>query len=452
MSFDKIFLVEVAQKIKNKQLSSKEVCLHCLDIYQQTKKLNAFVSVDAEYVLAQAEAIDRKISEGKPLGRLAGVPVGVKDNITTEFYPTTCASNCFNNGLLPKSDAEVVQKLKMADAIIFGKTNMDELAMGFSSTNSAFGEVSNPYGTEYSAGGSSGGSAVSVSVGSVFGALGTDTGGSIRQPASNCGVVGLKPTFGSVSCEGVFPLSKTLDHVGCMAKNVRDCAEMFSVINTTDKDFSHCFVSAKPKLKVAYLADFEGAFIDDDVKKAYFEAVAVLKQIGYKPEGIKFGFSRRIAETYQVLCCTEGVESFADFNKLYPDTITVQKCGKEVNKRVAFGKSVLSNNPDAVKDAFLVMESTKQYIATVLSDCDVILSPTTLMRALKKHEEVSNEKGFTSDLFSIVCNLTGIPALTLPMGLDSNGIPLGLQIMSAKHREEDIFTLAFEIEQALQIG
>lgn len=450
MNFDKTFLVEVAQKIKNKKLSSKEVCLHCLNIYQQTKELNAFVSVDSEYVLAQADKIDKKIAEGKPVGRLAGVPVGVKDNITTEFYPTTCASNCFKNGLLPKSDATVVKNLKTADAIIFGKTNMDELAMGFSSTNSAFGEVSNPYGTEYSAGGSSGGSAVSVAVGSVFGALGTDTGGSIRQPASNCGVVGLKPTFDSVSRNGVFPLSKTLDHVGCMAQNVRDCAEMFSVINANGKDFSRCFAPQKPTLKVVYLADFEGAFIDDDVKRAYFDAVAVLKQIGYKLEGIKFGFSKRIAETYQVLCCTEGVESFDDFNQLYPDTITTQKCGKEVNKRVAFGKSVLSNNPDAVKDAFIIMESTKQYVATVLAECDVILSPTTLMRALKKHEEVSNEKGFTSDLFSIVCNLTGIPALTLPMGLDSNGIPLGLQLMSARNREDNIFALAFEIEQALQ--
>ena len=414
-----------------------------------TGDLNAFTALDEDYVLAQAKNIDQKISQNLPVGKLAGVPVGIKDNITTEFYSTTCASNCFKNDVLPKEDAVVVQKLRSEDAVIFGKTNMDELAMGFSSTNSVFGEVSNPYSKEYSAGGSSGGSAVAVSVGSVFGALGSDTGGSIRQPAANCGVVGLKPTFNAVSREGVFPLSKSLDHVGCLAKNVRDCAEIFSVIQKKPISYDACFIPQKHDFKVAFLDDFTSAYVDDDVLRAYFECVATIKQVGYKLKGAKFGFSRSIAETYQVLCCVEGVQSFDGFNATCGNVIDTKNCQKEVAKRVAFGKRVLQNDPDAINNAYIVREKTREYISDLLDGCDIILSPTTLMHTLKKHEEVSNEKGFTSDMFSIVCNLTGIPALTIPMGFDTNGIPLGLQIMANHNREQDIFAFAFLIEQAL---
>ena len=451
MNFESISIVQLVEEIKSGRVSATDVSRFCLERASQTQSLNAFTALDEEYVLQQAKAIDKKVAQGKPLGRLAGIPVGVKDNMTTEFYPTACASECFKNtDLLPKTDSQVVANLRSQDAIIFGKTNMDELAMGFSSTNSAFGEVSNPFNPQYSAGGSSGGSAVAVAVGSVFCALGSDTGGSIRQPASNCGVVGFKPTFNSVSRNGVFPLSNSLDHVGCMARSVRDCAETFLSIQKKPRNYTDCFADTPISFKVSCLTDFEGATVDEDVLKVYFDAITAIKDVGYKPNGLKFGFSRRVAETYKVLCSTEGIASFENFNKTHPNAITMQKCGREVNNRVAFGKSVLATDPQALDRAFIEREKTRQYVSELFDVADIIVCPTTLMRTLKKHEEISNEKGFTSDLFSIVCNLTGIPAITIPMGRDCNGIPVGLQIMAIHNREEDLFAFAYSVEKALK--
>jgi aspartyl-tRNA(Asn)/glutamyl-tRNA(Gln) amidotransferase subunit A len=440
-----------SQKIKKQQLTATELCSACLSVYKQNKALNAFTVVDEDYVLAQAEAIDKKIKEGKKVGALAGIPIGVKDNMSTEHYFTSCASASLSNNTIPKTDATVVSKLRGEDAVIFGKTNMDEFAMGFSSTNTVYGEVSNPYNNAYSAGGSSGGSAVSVATSTVLGALGSDTGGSIRQPAANCGVFGLKPTFNSVSRSGMFPLSKTLDHVGCMTKTVKDCALLFSVIKKLPKNYSSCFKPHAPKLKVAYLADFSNAFIDKDVSDNYLNAINIIKDIGYKAEEIKFDLSAEIAHTYTVLCSTEAVESFSVFNAIHPNAIQLSKCGNEVNKRIAFGKSVLAEKDfTSINHAYLIRERVREQIADILDKYDIILSPTTLLCALKKHEEVSNEKGFTSDLFSIVCNLTGIPALNVPMGFDGNNIPVGLMIMAAHDREEDIFTLAADFEKAFR--
>ncbi len=442
-------LLLAAQKIKKQQITAVQLCTACLKKHKQNTSLNAFTAVDEKYVLQQAEAIDKKISKGEKVGVLAGIPIGVKDNMSTQHYFTSCASASLSNNTIPKIDATVVAKLRAEDAIIFGKTNMDEFAMGFSSTNTVYGEVSNPYNTSYSAGGSSGGSAVSVATSTVLGALGSDTGGSIRQPAANCGVLGLKPTFNSVSRSGMFPLSKTLDHVGCMTKTVKDCALLFSVIKKIPKNYASCFKKHAPKLKIAYLADFSNAFIDKEVFDNYLKAIKIIKDIGYSAEEIKFELSLEIANTYTVLCSTEAVDSFSFFNALHPNAIQLDKCGEEVNKRIAYGKSVLEEKDfTSINHAYLIRERVREQISDILDKYDIILSPTTLLTALKKHEEITNEKGFTSDLFSIVCNLTGIPALSVPMGYDSNNIPLGLMIMASHDREEDIFTLAADFEKA----
>lgn len=448
MDIGNMSLAQISRAIFDKKLSAVELNRHCLDIYNSTKRLNAFTEVDEEYVLAQARVVDEKIAANEKIGVLAGIPVGVKDNMTTERYATTCASDCFKGrDVLPRVDSEVVKKLRNSDAVIFGKTNMDEFAMGFSSTNSAYGEVLNPYGDEYSAGGSSGGSAVAVAVGSVLGALGTDTGGSIRQPAANCGVVGFKPTFDSVSREGIFPLSDSLDHAGCLTRTVEDCAVLFGVIKKEPTDYGGVFVPAKPSLKVAYLADFSKAFVDEDILNGFFKSVDALKRLGYIVDGIEFDLSKQIAETYKVLCCTDGVRSFERFNSQFPDAITLDKCRQEVVKRVTFGKKVLAENSAAIESAKVVREKTKEKIADILSEFDVIVSPTTLLCAVKRNEEVPVEKGFTSDLFSIVCNLTGIPAISVPMGKDKNGIPMGFQVMSARDCEADLFKVAFDFER-----
>ena len=444
LNYDKLSLCGAAAAIRNGEISASELNRHCLEVAKKTAGLNAFVVIDEQYVLEQAAKTDEKIRRGEDAGAIAGVPVGVKDNMATEVLPTSCASKSLQSNTIERKDCGAVKKLREAGGVIFGKTNMDEFAMGFTGTNTAFGEVSNPYNKDYSAGGSSSGSAAAVAAGSVLGALGSDTGGSIRQPAANCGVCGLKPTFNSVSRDGMFPLSETLDHVGCLTRSARDNALLFSVLSEKKRSFENCFLNgAERGLKIAFLDDFNNAFADDDVLRLYFAAVEAFRQDGLSMQGLSFSFSKDIAETYTVLCSTEAVESFRRFNKLHPLSIVLEKCGKEVNKRIGYGLKILNDtNRAPLEKAAKVRAEVNAFIDRVFEGCDVILSPTTLLAAQRKDAEVDNEKGFTSDLFSIVCNLTGIPALSVPCGLDGRGLPVGLMIMARRGREDDIYRAA----------
>lgn len=444
MNYDKLSLCGAAAAIRNGEISASELNRHCLEVAKKTAGLNAFVVIDEQYVLEQAAKTDEKIRSGEDAGAIAGVPVGVKDNMATEVLPTSCASKSLQSNTIERKDCGAVKKLREGGGVIFGKTNMDEFAMGFTGTNTAFGEVSNPYNKDYSAGGSSSGSAAAVAAGSVLGALGSDTGGSIRQPAANCGVCGLKPTFNSVSRDGMFPLSETLDHVGCLTRSARDNALLFSVLSEKKRSFENCFLNgAERGLKVAFLDDFNNAFADDDVLRLYFASVEAFRQDGLSMQGLSFSFSKDIAETYTVLCSTEAVESFRRFNKLHPLSIVLEKCGKEVNKRIGYGLKILNDtNRAPLEKAAKVRAEVNAFIDRVFEGYDVILSPTTLLAAQRKDAEVDNEKGFTSDLFSIVCNLTGIPALSVPCGLDGRGLPVGLMIMARRGREDDIYRAA----------
>ena len=444
LNYDKLSLCGAAAAIRNGEISASELNRHCLEVAKKTAGLNAFVVIDEQYVLEQAAKTDEKIRRGEDAGAIAGVPVGVKDNMATEVLPTSCASKSLQSNTIERKDCGAVKKLREAGGVIFGKTNMDEFAMGFTGTNTAFGEVSNPYNKDYSAGGSSSGSAAAVAAGSVLGALGSDTGGSIRQPAANCGVCGLKPTFNSVSRDGMFPLSETLDHVGCLTRSARDNALLFSVLSEKKRSFENCFLNgAERGLKIAFLDDFNNAFADDDVLRLYFASVEAFRQDGLSMQGLSFSFSKDIAETYTVLCSTEAVESFRRFNKLHPLSIVLEKCGKEVNKRIGYGLKILNDtNRAPLEKAAKVRAEVNAFIDRVFEWCDVILSPTTLLAAQRKDAEVDNEKGFTSDLFSIVCNLTGIPALSVPCGLDGRGLPVGLMIMARRGREDDIYRAA----------
>ena len=444
MNYDKLSLCGAAAAIRNGQISASELNRHCLEVAKKTAGLNAFVVIDEQYVLEQAAKTDEKIRSGEDAGAIAGVPVGVKDNMATEVLPTSCASKSLQSNTIERKDCGAVKKLREGGGVIFGKTNMDEFAMGFTGTNTAFGEVSNPYNKDYSAGGSSSGSAAAVAAGSVLGALGSDTGGSIRQPAANCGVCGLKPTFNSVSRDGMFPLSETLDQVGCLTRSARDNALLFSVLSEKKCSFENCFLNgAERGLKIAFLDDFNNAFADDDVLRLYFASVEAFRQDGLSMQGLSFSFSKDIAETYTVLCSTEAVESFRRFNRLHPLSIVLEKCGKEVNKRIGYGLKILNDtNRAPLEKAARVRAEVNAFIDRVFEGCDVILSPTTLLAAQRKDAEVDNEKGFTSDLFSIVCNLTGIPALSVPCGLDGRGLPVGLMIMARRGREDDIYRAA----------
>ena len=444
MNYDKLSLCGAAAAIRNGEISASELNRHCLEVAKKTAGLNAFVVIDEQYVLEQAAKTDEKIRRGEDAGAIAGVPVGVKDNMATEVLPTSCASKSLQSNTIERKDCGAVKKLREGGGVIFGKTNMDEFAMGFTGTNTAFGEGPNPYTKDYSAGGSRSGSAAAGAAGSVLGALGSDTGGSIRQPAANCGVCGLKPTFNSVSRDGMFPLSETLDHVGCLTRSARDNALLFSVLSEKKRSFENCFLNgAERGLKIAFLDDFNNAFADDDVLRLYFASVEAFRQDGLSMQGLSFSFSKDIAETYTVLCSTEAVESFRRFNKLHPLSIVLEKCGKEVNKRIGYGLKILNDtNRAPLEKAAKVRAEVNAFIDRVFEGCDVILSPTTLLAAQRKDAEVDNEKGFTSDLFSIVCNLTGIPALSVPCGLDGRGLPVGLMIMARRGREDDIYRAA----------
>ena len=242
----------------------------------------------------------------------------------------------------------------------------------------------------------------------------------------------------------MFPLSETLDHVGCLTRSARDNALLFSVLSEKKRSFENCFLNgAERGLKIAFLDDFNNAFADDDVLRLYFAAVEAFRQDGLSMQGLSFSFSKDIAETYTVLCSTEAVESFRRFNKLHPLSIVLEKCGKEVNKRIGYGLKILNDtNRAPLEKAARVRAEVNAFIDRVFEGCDVILSPTTLLAAQRKDAEVDNEKGFTSDLFSIVCNLTGIPALSVPCGLDGRGLPVGLMIMARRGREDDIYRAA----------
>ena len=394
MNYDKLSLCGAAAAIRNGEISAAELNRHCLEVAKKTAGLNAFVVIDEQYVLEQAAKTDEKIRRGEDAGAIAGVPVGVKDNMATEVLPTSCASKSLQSNTIERKDCGAVKKLREGGGVIFGKTNMDEFAMGFTGTNTAFGEVSNPYNKDYSAGGSSSGSAAAVAAGSVLGALGSDTGGSIRQPAANCGVCGLKPTFNSVSRDGMFPLSETLDHVGCLTRSARDNALLFSVLSEKKRSFENCFLNgAERGLKIAFLDDFNNAFADDDVLRLYFASVEAFRQDGLSMQGLSFSFSKDIAETYTVLCSTEAVESFRRFNKLHPLSIVLEKCGKEVNKRIGYGLKILNDtNRAPLEKAAKVRAEVNAFIDRVFEWCDVILSPTTLLAAQRKDAEVDNEK------------------------------------------------------------
>jgi aspartyl-tRNA(Asn)/glutamyl-tRNA(Gln) amidotransferase subunit A len=437
-------------------------------------KINAFLTLNEEAARTQASEMDNNLSSRDEFGLLFGLPIGVKDNIVTKNLRTTCASKILAN-FDPIYDATVVEKLKAAEAITIGKLNMDEFAMGSSNENSGFVTTRNPWNTEYVPGGSSGGSAASVAAGEVLFSLGSDTGGSIRQPAAYCGVVGLKPTYGRVSRYGLVAFASSLDQIGPITKNVEDNAFVLQAISGQDPmdstsanvevpDYLSSFTGDVKGLKIAVPKEYLGEGVQDDVRQSVLDALKVLERLGAKWEEVSLPHSKYALATYYLLASSEASANLARFDgvrygvrsdnaknllELYKQTRS-EGFGDEVKRRIMLGTFALSSGYyDAYyKKAQKVRTLIKKDFEDVFEKYDVIIGPTTPTPAFKLGEKTSDPLTmYANDILTIPVNLAGVPGISVPCGF-SNGLPLGLQIIGKHFDESTLYRVAHAYEQA----
>jgi len=444
-------------------------------VFEQIEKhertIGAYISIFEEQALAKAQEIDDKIAAGEPVGKLAGVPVAIKDNMCTTFGTTTCASKILENFHSPYN-ATVVEKLLSADAVIVGKTNMDEFAMGSSTENSGLKRTVNPWDTSRVPGGSSGGSAAAVAAGLCFAALGSDTGGSIRQPASFCGVVGLKPTYGRVSRFGLVAYGSSLDQIGPITRTVGDCALMMNVIAGHDeKDSTSVSESVAPvcnylekldepisRLKIGIVPELN-AGSDSDVQKAISKAIEVYKKLG--AEIVEIGmphFDYAIA-AYYVIATAEASSNLARYDGVhyghrtknpadYIEVYTKSRAegfGKEVKRRIMLGTYALSSGYyDAYYlKALKVRNLIRGDFNKAFERCDCIMIPVSPTTAFKIGEKVADPLTmYLSDVYTIAVNLAGVPGISIPCGFDEKTLPIGLQILSPAFSEDKLLRIA----------
>jgi aspartyl-tRNA(Asn)/glutamyl-tRNA(Gln) amidotransferase subunit A len=468
--------VELGKKIRAKEVSVLDATKACIAaIKEQEGTLNAFVTVDEEGALGQAEEIQKKIDAGELTGPLAGVPIAVKDVMCTTGLRTTCSSKILDN-FVPVYTAEAVCNLKNAGMVIVGKTNMDEFAMGSTTETSAYGATKNPYNTGHVPGGSSGGSAAAVAGREVVCALGSDTGGSIRQPASYCGITGIKPTYGTVSRYGLIAYASSLDQIGPMAKDVTDCASLLEVIASYDPkdstsvkredyDFTSALVDDVKGMRIGIPRDYLGEGLDPQVRDAVLKAAAVLREKGAVVEEFDLGLVKYAIPAYYVIACAEAssnlarfdgvkygyrTESFEGLHDMYKKTRS-EGFGPEVKRRIMLGSFVLSSGYyDAyyVK-ALKVKALIKQAFDRAFEQYDCILGPAAPTTAPKLDSSLSDPlKMYLGDIYTVSVNLAGLPGISLPCGMDEAGLPIGLQLIGNVFQEKKIIRAAYAYECA----
>ncbi len=445
-------------------------------IKQREPKVKAFLLVNEADVRRQAEVIDAKRKGGAKLGKLAGVPVAVKDVLCTNGMRTTCGSKVLEN-FIPPYDAHVVERLKAEDAVILGKTNMDEFAMGSSTENSAYQQTTNPWDTTRIPGGSSGGSAASVAACEAPVSLGTDTGGSIRQPAALCGIVGVKPTYGRVSRYGLIAFASSLDQVGPFAHDVTDAALMMEVIAGHDKRDATCVDAAVPEYTKSLNTPVNGLRIG--IPKEFFDdgldpEVAALVEASLKqyealgatrvPISLPIGSKFAVA-VYYIVATAECSSNLARFDGMHYGHRTKQKTdliatysksrgeafGKEVQRRIMLGTYALSSGyaDQYYHKALKVRRLIKNEFDAAFSHCDVILGPTSPTPAFKLGEKTDNPLAmYLSDIYTISCNLVGIAGMSIPCGFTTANLPVGLQLLSPAFDEDRMFRIARMYEAA----
>lgn len=475
MSLMTLTAVELGKKIKAKEVTVVEATRAALDaIKEKEEKIHSFVTVDEEKALARAAQVQKMLDEGKLTGPLAGVPVAIKDNMCTEGMLTTCSSKILCN-FLPTYSSEAVKKLEEAGAVIIGKTNMDEFAMGSTTETSAFGETKNPWDDAHVPGGSSGGSCAAVAAEEVPYALGSDTGGSIRQPSSFCGVTGIKPTYGTVSRYGLIAYGSSLDQIGPIAKDVTDCATILEVISGYDeKDstsvaredykFTEALVDDVKGLKIGIPRDYFGEGLDPEVKEAVLGVAKALEKKGAVVEEFDLGLVKYAIPAYYVIACAEASSNLARFDGVkygyrteeYTDLHNMYKksrsegFGPEVKRRIMLGSFVLSSGYyDAYYlKALRVKALIKKAFDDAFSKYDVILGPAAPTTAPKLGESLSNPiQMYLGDIYTISVNLAGLPGISVPCGVDSKGLPIGAQLLGDCFQEKTIIRAAYSYEQ-----
>ena len=475
MSLMSLTAVELGKKIKAKEVTVTEAVTAALDaIEAKEKRVNSFVTVDREGALKRAEEVQKLIDDGTLTGPLAGVPVAIKDNMCTKDLMTTCSSKILSN-FKPAYTAEAVENLEKAGAVIIGKTNMDEFAMGSTTETSAYGATKNPWNEDRVPGGSSGGSCAAVAAEECSYALGSDTGGSIRQPSSFCEVTGIKPTYGTVSRYGLIAYGSSLDQIGPIAKDVTDCAAILEAIASYDKKdstsiprddlkFTDALVDDVKGLKIGIPRDYFGEGLDPEVKAAVLNAAKVLEQKGAIVEEFDLSLVEYAIPAYYVIACAEASSNLARFDgvkygyraKEYEGLHNMYKktrsegFGPEVKRRIMLGSFVLSSG---YYDAYYLKAlRTKALIKKAFDEAfakyDVILGPAAPTTAPKIGESLSDPiKMYLGDIYTISVNLAGLPGISLPCGKDSNGLPIGLQLIGDCFKEKNIIRAAYAFEQ-----
>lgn len=438
------------------------------------KEYNCYITFDKDAFLNEAMRVQAGIEDGSITGALAGVPVAVKDNICTEGMRTTAASKILDN-FVPAYSAEAIVKLREAGAVIIGKTNMDEFAMGSTTETSAYGITGNPHNTNHVPGGSSGGSAAAVAASECYFALGSDTGGSIRQPASYCGVVGMKPTYGSVSRYGLIAYASSLDQIGPICKDVTDCATVMEILTSYDeKDstsvrredvkFTEALVADVKGMKVGVPKNYFGEGLDPEVKAAVLNAIEVLKAQGAVVEEFDLDLADYAVPAYYTIATAEASSNLARYDgvkygyrtpeysglhDMYKKTRT-EGFGGEVKRRIMLGSYVLSAGYyDAYYiKAMKVRALIKKTFDEAFKKYDVIIGPVAPQTAPQVGESLKDPmKMYLSDIYTIPANLAGLPAISVPCGKDSHGLPIGMQIMGDCFMEKNIIRAAYTYEQ-----
>ncbi len=467
--------VELSAAIREGRITATDAMEAVLArIDAREKDINAYVTIDREQAMRAAAEAQAKIEKGELTGLLAGVPVAVKDNICTQDLLPTCASKMLAH-FVPTFSAEAVVSLEKAGAVIIGKTNMDEFAMGSTTETSAYGETRNPWNTAHVPGGSSGGSAAAVAAGECFFALGSDTGGSIRQPASFCGVVGLKPTYGTVSRYGLIAYGSSLDQIGPLTKNVADCAAVLELIASHDSkdstsvrredtDFTSALGDDVSGMKIGIPRDYLGEGLDAEVKEAVLAAAKVLEKKGAVVEMFDLSLVEYAIPAYYTIASAEASSNLERFDgvkyghrtdaceglhNMYKKTRS-EGFGAEVKRRIMLGSFVLSSG---YYDAYYLKAlKVKAMIRKAFDDAfakyDLILGPVAPTTAPKLGESLSDPlKMYLGDIYTISVNLAGLPGISVPCGTDSGGLPIGLQLIADSFQEKKLIQAAYTYEQ-----
>lgn len=445
-------------------------------IERQDKEYNCYVTVDGEDAVKRAREIQKRIEAGELTGPLAGVPAALKDNLCTDGLRTTCSSRMLEN-FVPAFSAQAVLNLEKAGAVVIGKTNMDEFAMGSTTETSYFGVTKNPRNPEHVPGGSSGGSAAAVAAQECFFALGSDTGGSIRQPASYCGVVGMKPTYGTVSRYGLIAYGSSLDQIGPLTKNVEDCAAVLEVIASYDKkdstslkredtDFTAALTEDVRGMRIGIPQDYFKEGLDGEVRAAVLKAAEVLKDKGAIVEEFDLSLVDYAIPTYYTIASAEASSNLERFdgikygfrtggeeglNGMYRKTRS-QGFGPEVKRRIMLGSFVLSSGYyDAYYlKALRVKAMIKEAFDRAFAKYDCILGPVAPTTAPMLGASLSDPlKMYLSDIYTISVNLAGLPGISIPCGTDSRGLPIGVQLIGDCYQEKKLFRIAYTYEQSI---